>query len=52
MKSHGSVRVVRIWCRIHTDPIVRCFVNMEGLSCRDWLVGVVTELVSWLTVLD
>jgi hypothetical protein len=41
MKSHDSVWVVRMWCRIHNDPILRCFVNPEGLSCGDLLVSVV-----------
>jgi hypothetical protein len=50
MKSHGFIRVVRMWCKIHTDPVLRCFVNLEGLSYRDLLVGVIPELVSWLTV--
>jgi hypothetical protein len=50
MKPHGSIRVVRMWCRIRTDPILRCFDNSEGLSCGDLLVGVVPELLSWLTV--
>jgi hypothetical protein len=50
MKSHGSIRVVRMWCGIHTDPVLRCFVNPEGLSCGDLLVSMVTELTSWLTV--
>jgi hypothetical protein len=50
MKFHGSIWVIRMWCEIHTDPVLRCFVNMEGLSCGDLLVGVVLELTSWLTV--
>jgi hypothetical protein len=50
MKSHGSIWVVRMWCGIRNDPILRCFVNPEELSCRDLLVGVVSELMSWLTV--
>jgi hypothetical protein len=50
MKSHSSMRVVRMWCIIHTDLILRCFVNLEGLSSKDLLVGVVPELVSRLTV--
>jgi hypothetical protein len=50
MKSHGSIRVVRIWCGIHTDRILRCFVNLLGLKYGDLLVGVVLELASWLTV--
>jgi hypothetical protein len=50
MKSHCSVWVVRMWCGIQTDPILRCFVNPEGLSYGDLLVGVVPELTNWLTV--
>jgi hypothetical protein len=50
MNSHGSIWVVRMWCGIRNDPILRCFVNPEELSCRDLLVGVVSELTSWLTV--
>jgi hypothetical protein len=50
MKSHGSIRVVRMWCRICTDPVLRCFVNPEGPNCRDLLVGVVPDLVSWLAI--
>jgi hypothetical protein len=44
MKSHGSIRVVRKWCGIRTDPILRCFINPEGLSCGDLLVSIVLEL--------
>jgi hypothetical protein len=50
MNSHCSVRVVRMWCNIHTDPVRRCFDDPEGLSYGDLLVGVVTKLSSWLTV--
>jgi hypothetical protein len=50
MKSHSSIRVVRMWCEIHTNPVLRCFINPEGLSYGDFLVGVVPELASWLTV--
>jgi hypothetical protein len=39
-----------LWCKIHTDPVLRCSVNLEGLNCEDLLEGVVSELVSWLTV--
>jgi hypothetical protein len=46
MKSHGSVRFVRMWCEICIDPVLRCFINPEGLSCGDLLVGVVPELMS------
>jgi hypothetical protein len=50
MKSHGSVRVVRMWCGIHTDPIIRCFVDPEGLNYGDLLISVVPGLMSSLTV--
>jgi hypothetical protein len=50
MKPHDSVRVVRKWCSVCTDPIRRCFNNPEGLNCGYLLVGVVLEFVSWLTV--
>jgi hypothetical protein len=50
MNSHGSIWVVRMWWGIHTDPVVRCFVNPKGLSCEDLLVGVVSELTNWLMV--
>jgi hypothetical protein len=49
MKPHSFVRV-RMWCGEQTDPILRCFVNLEGLSCIELLVGVVPELTSWLMV--
>jgi hypothetical protein len=41
MKSHSSVWVVRMWCRIHTDPVLRCFVDLKGLNYVDLLLGVV-----------
>jgi hypothetical protein len=50
MKSHGSIQVVRMWCRIRTDPILRCFVDPEGPNYGDLLVGMVSELASWLMV--
>jgi hypothetical protein len=50
MKPHGSIRVVRMWCGEHTYPILRCFVNPKGLNYGGLLVGMVLELVSWLTV--
>jgi hypothetical protein len=46
MKPLGSVRVVRMWYGIHTDPVLRCFMDTEGLNYRDLLVGVVPELTS------
>jgi hypothetical protein len=49
MKPHGFMQVVRIWCGICTDPVLRCFDNSEGLSYGDLLVSVVPELSSWLT---
>jgi hypothetical protein len=39
-----------MWCRIHTDPVLTCSINLKGLSYGDLLVDVVPELVSWLTV--
>jgi hypothetical protein len=43
MKPHSSVQVVRLGCGEHTKPVLRCFVNLEGLNCRDLLVGVTHE---------
>jgi hypothetical protein len=37
-------------CGECTDPILKCFINPEGLSYGDLLVGVVRELASWLMV--
>jgi hypothetical protein len=37
-------RLSELWCGIHTDPILRCFVNLEWLNCEDLLEGVVPEL--------
>jgi hypothetical protein len=50
MKSHGSIRVVKKWCRIRTDPVIMCFVNPEVMSYGGLLVDVVPKLTSWLTV--
>jgi hypothetical protein len=50
MKPHGSIQVVIMWCGIHTNPVLRCFVDTKELSYGDLLVGVVPELTSWLTV--
>jgi hypothetical protein len=50
MKPHGSIWVVRMWCGIHTNPVLRCFNNLDRLSYKDLLVDVVHELSSWLTV--
>jgi hypothetical protein len=44
MKPHGSVWVVRMWCGMRTDPVLRCFDNPEGLSYGDLLFVVVLEL--------
>jgi hypothetical protein len=46
MKSHCSIRVVKMWYGIHTDPVLRCFVDPKGLNYGDLLVGMVPELVS------
>jgi hypothetical protein len=35
-----------LWCRIHTDPVLKCFTNLEGLNYEDLLEGVVPELMS------
>jgi hypothetical protein len=32
MKPHGSVRVVRRWCGVRTNPICESFDNLEGLN--------------------
>jgi hypothetical protein len=33
-----------LWCGIHTDRILRCFINPKGLNYEDFLEGVVPEL--------
>jgi hypothetical protein len=45
MKPHGSVQIVRMWCGIRTDSILRCFDNPNGLNYGDLLVGIVPELL-------
>jgi hypothetical protein len=50
MKPHGSVQVVIMWCGISTNPVLRYFLDSEGLNYKDLLVSVVPELVTWLTV--
>jgi hypothetical protein len=50
IKPHDSVWVVRMWCEICTNLVLRCFNNLEGLNCGNLLFGVVPELVSWLMV--
>jgi hypothetical protein len=47
-KLHGSVWVIRMWCKICTNPILRF--NPEGLNCGDWLVGIVHEFAGWLMI--
>jgi hypothetical protein len=42
--------LLELWCIIHIDPILRCFVNPEGLNYKDLLEGVVAKLVSWLMI--
>jgi hypothetical protein len=39
MKPHGFIRVVRMWCGIRTDSVLRSFDNLKGLSCGDLLVS-------------
>jgi hypothetical protein len=50
MKPHSSAQVIRMWCEICTDPILRCFDKPEGLNCSNLLVGMVPELSSWVMV--
>jgi hypothetical protein len=50
MKPRGSIRVIRMWCNICIDPVLRCFDNPEGMSYEDIIVGVIPELSSWLIV--
>jgi hypothetical protein len=45
MKPHGSVWIVRMWCNERTNPILRCFINPEGLNCGDLLLGVVHKFM-------
>jgi hypothetical protein len=33
-----------LWCEIHTDLVLRCFINSEGLNFEDLLEGMVPEL--------
>jgi hypothetical protein len=46
MRPHGSVQVIRMWCRIHTDPVLKCFDNSEGLNYGNLLVSMVPKLSS------
>jgi hypothetical protein len=46
MKPHGYVQVVRKWCDVRTDPVLRCFDNSEALNYGDLLVGVVPNFES------
>jgi hypothetical protein len=48
MKPHDSIRVVRMWCGICSDLILRFFDDPEELSYGDFLFGVVPKLSSWL----
>jgi hypothetical protein len=50
MKPHGSIQVVRMWCNIHTDPILGRFDDPEELNCGNLLVGMVPKLTGWPTV--
>jgi hypothetical protein len=50
MKPYDYVQVVRMWCGICIIPVLECFDNPEGLSCKNMLVGVVPKLSSLLTV--
>jgi hypothetical protein len=48
MKPHSSIRVVKKWCGVRTNPDLRCFNNPEGLNCGDFVVGVVPKLANGL----
>jgi hypothetical protein len=50
MKPHNFVWVIKMWCRICTDPVLRYFDNPEGLNCENLLVIVVPKLSSWIRV--
>jgi hypothetical protein len=50
IKAHGSIKVVKMWCGIRTDPVLKCFNKPEELSYGDLLVSVVPELSGWLMV--
>jgi hypothetical protein len=47
----GSIWVVRKVYGMRTNPVFRCFDNLEGLNGSDTcLVGVVPVFMSWLTL--
>jgi hypothetical protein len=50
MKPHDSVQVVKMWCGISTNPILKCFDNPEELNGKNLLFGVFPKLLSWLMV--
>jgi hypothetical protein len=50
MKPRGSIQVVKMWCGVRTDSVLRWFDNLEGLNCGDLLVVIVPELSSWLMI--
>jgi hypothetical protein len=50
MKPNGSVRVVKMWCDIHTDPVLGSFDDLGELNYRNLLVSMDPKLTSWLTV--
>jgi hypothetical protein len=46
MKPYDYARVVKKWCGMRTNPVLRCFDNSEGLNCEDLTIGVVPELAN------
>jgi hypothetical protein len=51
MKPHSSIKVVKKWCSVRTDPVLRCFDNLEGLNNRGmpcWCSLRVRELANGL----
>jgi hypothetical protein len=43
MKPHSFVQVVRKWCDVCSDVVLRCFANLEGMNYGNLLLGVVPE---------
>jgi hypothetical protein len=49
MKPHGSILVVKKWHDMHTDLVLRCFDNPEGMNSEDlpsWCNSRVHELAN------
>jgi hypothetical protein len=35
MSPHGSIRVVKKWCDVRNDLILKCFINLAVLNYGD-----------------